>query len=125
MTSEHPSLEDALADVERDADAAIKSLGAALKAAKKAKTAATLGQVRDLQQALDSTVALAGQASEATQDLRSGWRFDVAGWFASGEYAKELLASAAEAGVKAFESDDRILCYPVIVQVAATDASVM
>ena len=69
--------------------------------------------------------ALAAGGAGAVEDLRDGWRFDVGEWFASGEYAKELLASAAEAGVQAFESDDRILCYPAIVQVSASDATIV
>jgi hypothetical protein len=119
------TLEAALQAVELDADAALTALGAALKQAKRAKTAAALGQIRDLQQAMEAAVALADQAAGAVADVRSGWRFDVAEWFSSGEYAKELLASAAEAGVKAVESDERILCYPAIVAVSAADATVV
>jgi len=125
MTTQPTSLEEALQAAERDADAVLKSISATLKAAKRAKAAAALGQIRDLQQAMDAVVGLADQAAGAADDLRSGWHFDVGLWFSSGEYAKELLASAAEAGVKAFESDDRILCYPTIVQVSATDATVV
>lgn len=125
MTPRWTSLEEALQSLERDADAAIKSLGAALKAAKKAKSAAALGQIRDLEQSMDAAVALAEQASGAVGDLRADWQFDVGEWFASGEYAKELLGSAAEAGVKAFESDERILCYPAIVQLSAADTTVI
>jgi hypothetical protein len=125
MTTQPTTLEAALQAVELDADAALKSLGAALKQAKRAKTAAALGQIRDLQQAMEAAVALAEQAASAVADVRSGWRFDVAEWFSSGEYAKELLASAAEVGVKAVESDDRILCYPAIVAVSAADATVV
>lgn len=124
MTTEQ-GLEAALQAVERDADATIKALGAALRAARRAKTAAALGRIRDLQQAMDSVVGLAGQGADAAGDLRSGWRFDVGEWFASGEYTKELLASAAEADVQAFESDDRILCYPAIVEVSPGDATVV
>ena len=125
MTTQPTTLECALEAVERDADAALKALSAALKAAKRAKAAAALGQIRDLQQAMEAVVGLAEHAAGAAADLRSGWRFDVGAWFSSGEYAKELLASAAEANVKAFESDDRILCYPAIVQVSAADATVV
>lgn len=124
MTTEPGTLEGALQAVERDADAAIRALGAALRAAKKARSAAAGGQIRELQQAMEAAVGLAAEASGAVDDLRAGWRFDVGGWFASGEYAKELLASAAEAGVQAFEADERILCYPAIVQVSAADATV-
>ena len=125
MTPDPPTLEQALAAVERDADAAIESLGACLKAAKAAKAAAASGQMRDLEQALESATSLALGALVEVEDLKDGWRFDVGEWFASGEYAKELLASAAKAGVKAFESDDQILCYPVIVQVSASDATIV
>ncbi|MGH9077139.1 MAG: hypothetical protein ACRDY0_06770 [Acidimicrobiales bacterium] len=125
MNSDPGTLEGALQGLEGEADAAIRSLGAALKAAKRAKAAAALGQMRELQAALESAARLAAQAAGAVADLRSGWRFDVAGWFASGDYTKELLASAAEAGVQAFESDERILCYPAVVQVSPADTSVL
>lgn len=125
MTTRPTGLEEALREVERDADTAIRSLGAALKAAKRAKSAAAAGQIRDLEQSMGAAASLAGQASEAADDLQAGWQFDVGAWFASGEYAKELLAAAAEAGVKAFESDERILCYPAIAEVSASDSSVV
>jgi hypothetical protein len=123
--NEPENLEEALEAVERDAEAAIKSLGAALKAAKKAKSAAASGQIRELQQALNNAVELAGLAAGSADDLRAGWRFDVGEWFASGQYTKELLASAAEAGVQAFESDERILCYPAIIQISTGDPTVI
>ena len=119
------TLEEALEAVERDADAAIRSLGAALKAAKKAKSAAATGQIRDLQQALDNAAGLASQAASAADELRAGWRFDVGEWFSTGQFAKELSASAADAGVQASELDERILSYPVILQVSPADATVV
>jgi hypothetical protein len=125
MTDQPNSLEEALQAVERNADGAIKALGSALKAAKKAKAAAAHGQVRDLQQSLETTLNLADQATVSAQELQQGWNFDVAEWFSSGNYAKELLAAATEAGVQAFESDDRILSYPVIVQVSLSDTTVV
>ncbi len=125
MIDQPNSLEDALQAVEREADAAIKAIGSALNAAKKAKAAAAHGQIRELQQSLEATLNLADQATAAARDLRRGWRFEVGEWFSSGDYAKELLAAATEAGVQAFESDDRILSYPVIVQVSPSDTTVL
>lgn len=117
------SLEQALAELERHADNAVRSLTSALKEAKKVKAAAATGQLRDLRQALDGTVRLADAAAVTTRDLRDGWTFDEQAYVAGGGYAKEVLALAAEEGVQAFESDDRILCYPAIVQIAP-DATV-
>ncbi len=128
MTVSEPQpggLEEALRSVELGAEAAIRAMAAATKEAKRAKSAAAVGQVRELQQALESSARLADQAAEALDDLRGGWRFDVGAWFASGDYTKELLATANEAGVDAYESDQRILCYPVIVEVSAADTSVV
>ncbi|MDQ6838883.1 MAG: hypothetical protein M3137_11270 [Actinomycetota bacterium] len=125
MTVSQPSLEEALQVLEGDVDAAAKALGAALKQAKRAKAAAAVGQIRELQQAMENAERLADHAAGAVAGARSGWQFDVSGWLASGDYAKELLATAAEAGVQAFESDERILCYPAVVAVSAADASVV
>jgi hypothetical protein len=125
MTSEPAGLEEALEGFERDIDGALRSLGAALKEAKRAKTAAGVGEIRQLQQAAESAVRLAEQAAIAVAEARAGWAFDVGAWFASGDYTKELLASAAEAGVSAFESDDRILSYPAVVQISAADTTVL
>lgn len=122
MTSEATDLEGALAAVEADADAAIRALAAALKAAKRVKSAAALGQIRELEQALAAASGLAEEAAGAVRVAGQGWRFDVRGWFDSGDYARELLAAAKDAGVQAYQSDDRILCYPVIVQVLADAA---
>ncbi len=124
MTVAPTTLEEALESLEADVDAAVRSLGAALKQTKRAKAAAATGQIRELQSALDGAERLADQAATTVAGVRSGWQFDVSEWLASGDYAKELLATAAEAGVQAFESDERILCYPAIVAVAAGDASV-
>ncbi len=124
MTTEATTLEDALQALERDVDGVLRSLGAALKEVKRVKTAASVGQMRELQQALHAAVRLADQAAAAARDMRAGWQFDVGGWFASGEYTKELLSEAAEAGVQAFESDERILSYPVVVAVSSGDATV-
>lgn len=118
MVPNDNSLEQALGALEREAEAAVRGLGAALKEAKKVKAAVATGQLRELRQGLDSAVRLADAAAAATRDVRAGWRFDEQAHFAGGGYTKEVLALAAEEGVQAFESDDRILCYPAIVRVA-------
>jgi hypothetical protein len=124
-THSHESLEDALATVERDAEAALRALTAAAREAKRLKAAAASGQLRDVQQAVEAVDRLSGAAASTATELRSGWRFDVAGYLESGEYTKELLAAAADAGLRAVESDQRILCYPSILEVSAADATVV
>ena len=119
------TLEGALEVVERDIDAAVKVLSAALREAKKAKAAATVGKMRDLRQALDAAERLAAEAASTARDARAGWTFDEQAHFESGAYTDEVLALAKVQEVQAFESDDRILCYPAIIATSAADTSVL
>lgn len=119
------SLEDELERLERDADMAVKQLMSALREAKKVKSAAANGQLREVRSTLDTSVRLVDEAASATRRLREGWTFDEQSHFASGAYTKEILGLAAEQGVQAFESEERILSYPVIVSVSPTDTTVV
>ncbi len=123
MSNQH--LEQALDDIERAADGAVRAAAAALAEAKRVKAAAASGQLRALRQSLDSAVRLADLAASASRDLQEGWTFDDQEYFASGGYTAEVLEVAGEQGLSAFESDDRILSYPAIVSVSAADTSVL
>jgi len=119
------SLERALEAVEAEAARVVRTLASALNEAKKAKAAAATGQLRDLRQALEGSVGLAESAAAAARAARSGWTFDEQAHFANGGFTKEVLALAAEEGVQAVESDERILSYPAILQISAADATVL
>ncbi len=124
-TGDRAGLEGALTALEAEAIALLQALGAGVKAAKRAKAGAETGTVRDIPGMLTAAAEAARSTAEAAERLRASWSFEVEEWFSSGEYTRELLTLAAEAGVSAFESDDRILCYPAIVQVVASDMSVL
>jgi hypothetical protein len=119
------NLETELERMERDADAAVRQLASALREAKKVKAAATNGQLRELRSTLDGSVRLAEAAASTARELRDSWTFDEQAHFASGGYTKEVLAHAAEQGVQAYESEDRILSYPAIVTVSPADTTVV
>jgi hypothetical protein len=122
---EPDGLEAALSQFERDAAATVRSLTIALRDAKKLQAAAAVGQLRDLRSGIDNTIKLAGQAAEAALDLRAAWTFDESEHFANGGYAAEVLVLADREGLAAFESDERILSYPVVVRVSGSDATVL
>ena len=124
-TAQAGTLEQALDDLERHADGALRALTAAAKEAKRLKTAAAHGQLRDVQQSVEAVDDLTASAAEVAADLRSSWQFDVTSYFESDGYTKELLAATADAGVQAVESDQRILAYPSIVQISPSDATVV
>ena len=123
--SQNETLEAALIAIEREADATVRSISSALKEAKKVKVAAANGQMRDLRASMDATIRACENAADAAKGLQTSWSFDEQNHFGSGAYAKEVLALASEEGVSVFESDDRILSYPAIVQVSAGDCTVL
>jgi hypothetical protein len=123
-TTTQGTLEAALAGAEHQAEAALKTAGTATTQLRKARAAAKTGQLRDLRKAVAAAEALSTELAESLASLRSSFDLDEQEYFASGEYVKELLAAAEDAGVAMFEEDDRLMCYPSLVRVLPADASV-
>jgi hypothetical protein len=124
VPSEMGGLEAALAATEERVDAALKATAAVARELKKAKTSAERGQLRDLRRALNAAAALAGDAARAAADAGASFAFDEQKHLESGSYAQELLGEAATQGVKMFEADERLLCYPSLIKVLPGDAAV-
>ncbi|MEO5900204.1 MAG: hypothetical protein ABIR68_08735 [Ilumatobacteraceae bacterium] len=122
---ESTSLEEALARFERDAAAVAKTLAAATREVKKLEAAAAVGDLRALRSGADASARLSEHAAQAVCELRDSWQFDEAAHFDDGGFTKEVLALAAEEGLKAFESDERLLSYPAIVRIIPAEASVL
>jgi hypothetical protein len=118
------TLEETLAGVERRAEVALKSAGTATTQLRKARTAAKTGQLRELRKALAATEAACAELTEAVAAARAAFDLDEQEYFATGTYAKELLAAAQTAGVAMYEEDDRLMCYPSLVRVLPGDAAV-
>lgn len=116
-------LEAALARTQDSVEAAQRLATSAVRELKKARASAATGQVRDLQRALAAAQAAAADLAAAAGDAASSYDFDEATHLASGGYAKELLAIAAERGVAMFEEDERLLCYPSLVRLVPADAA--
>jgi hypothetical protein len=119
------SLEQALAKTEAEAEAACKAATAALRSLKKFRTAAQVGNLRELQR----TVEAAGQAiAELEQQLakaKAGWDFDEDAYLSDGAFVAEVLATAAQTGVRIYERDDRLYCYPSLIRMLPTDRAVV
>lgn len=124
MADTQGGLESALAATEAAAGAALKAAATATRELKKAKTAASLGTVRELRRALEGAETSARLLADAVSDLEAGYDFDESDYLASGSLAKELLAAANDAGVAMLEEDDRLLCYPSLVRVLPAELAV-
>ena len=116
------NFESALSGTQDGADEALKSAAGLTRELRKARAAAATGQVRELRRALDAAAAVADGLSATVHQVRASFDVDEAAYLASGDYAKELLAMAAERGVAMVEEDERLLCYPSILRVLPGDA---
>jgi len=121
VTLEATTIEGALARAEADVEAAGGSANALSRELKRARSAAACGDVRELRRALDAAADLGRELERAVAAARASYDVDETELLASGAYAKELLAAAAETGVAMFEEDERLLCYPSIVRVLPGD----
>ena len=125
MTNESTStLEGALAALEQDVETTLRVAGGAVRVIKALRKAAQEGDV----QKLNATMAAATQAIHALDQqfasAKEGWSFDVDDHLSSGAFGKELVRVATETGVRIFEQDDRLYCYPSLIRILPGKQSV-
>jgi hypothetical protein len=118
------SLEAALASTEAAAGRALDTAAQLTKTLRRLRSAAQVGNLRDLR----ATLGAAAQAAERARDdadlAASSWRLDEDTYFSAGRFTEELLAAAQANGLQLFERDERLYCYPVLVRVAPAERSV-
>jgi hypothetical protein len=118
------TLEETLAATERAVDGALRSAVSVTRELRKALAGARSGQIRDARKALAGAQAAAAGLVKETRALSDGFDLDEQAYLASGGYVKELLAAAEIRGVRMFEEEDRLLCYPSLVRVIPAEAAV-
>lgn len=117
-------LETALAATGDEVEAALKAAAGVTRELRKARAGAASGQLRELRRALAAASRLAGSLAAAAEQAQDSFDLDEVDYLGSGAYAKELLDTAAERGVKMFEEDDRLLCYPFLIRLLPADAAI-
>jgi hypothetical protein len=118
------TLEETLAATERAVEGALRSAAAVTRELRKALSGAKNGQVREARKALAAAQAATNALADETRALSDGFDPDEQAYLASGGYVKELLAVAQTRGVRIFEEEDRLLCYPSLLRVLPADAAV-
>ncbi len=118
------TLEETLAATERAVDGALRSAVAVTRELRKALAGAKHGQIRDTRKALANAQAMATGLGHEARAAYDGFDPDEQDYLASGGYVKELLATAEARGVKMFEEEDRLLCYPSLIRVVPGEAAV-
>jgi len=119
------SFEQELSALENQLAAASKAAKLALSELKKAQSGAKVGQLRDLSRSLAEGRNAAKRFLEEMASADSSWKFEVEPYFAEGGYLKELLQEAERAGLKLFERDGRLYCFPMLLTLSAKDMAVM
>src|SRR3990172_8317627 len=119
------SLEKTLAKTEADADATLKAATAAVSSLKKFRTAAQTGNLRELRKTIETAeqaiTALRQQFTNAKED----WNFDEETYLSNKAFTSEILESAEQTGLKIFEQDDRLYCYPFLIRVLPGERSIL
>ena len=117
-------LETALATTERAVEAALKAAAVVTRELRSALTDARTGQIRGLRKSLAAAQSATEALAEQARALEAGFDLDEQDYLASGGYTKELLAVAESRGVKIFEEEDRLLCYPSLLRLLPGDGVV-
>jgi hypothetical protein len=118
------SLEAALAATEAAAERALAAAGQLTQTLRRLRTAAQVGNLRDLRAMLAAVEQAAERAGEQAASAAASWTLDEEAYLASGRFTQELLSTAQAAGLQLFERDERLYCYPVLVRVAPGERSV-
>ena len=118
---DHQTLEDALAATEGEAVAALSAAGALLAPLRRFRTAAQVGDLRELRAALEDADRAVAELREKFTDAKKGWAFNAQQYLSSGQYNQEVMAAARKMGVSMFERDDRLFCYPALLRVVPSE----
>jgi len=122
--SRSTNLEDALATTESDADAALATAMAAARALRRFRAAARVGSLRELKKSMNDAEQAVRALSQQFANAKTGWDFDEESYLENGAYPSELLAAAERIGVKIFEQDDRLYCYPSLIRILPSERCV-
>jgi hypothetical protein len=118
-------LEAALQRTETDADASLRATAAVTKALKRFRSVVHDGNLRELKTALSAVEQAVDGLQQQVAATAQHWDFDETGYFARGDYTRELLQTATAMRVAMFEQDERLYSYPSLVQVLPAVLSIL
>jgi hypothetical protein len=118
------SLENALARSELDANTSLKAAQAVVLALKKYRNALSVGNLKDLEGAMNEIEEAEATLRQQIATGKAGWGFDVDSYLNNGDFVREILSTAAQKGVRIFERDDRLYSYPVLVRLVPSERGV-
>lgn len=119
-----PTLEQALAKTEADAEATLKAAKSVTRCVGKVRAAAKVGSLRELRTSIELADKAIATLRQQFSNAKEGWNFDEERYLAGGLYSKEIIRVGQQMGVSIYERDERLYCYPVLIRVSSTDKAV-
>jgi len=118
-------LEIVLAKTESDADVTLKTAMVAVGAIKKFRTAAQTGNLRELRKTIETAEQAITALLQQFANAKKGWDIDEEAYLSGKQFLAEILETAAQMGVKIFEQDDRLYCYPLLIRVLSNERAIL
>lgn len=119
------SLEKSLAKTESDADAVLKAATATVNSLKKFRAAAHTGDLRELRKTIEAADQAITALRQQFANAKEGWDFDEETYLSSRHFLSEILQTAEQIGVKIFEQDDRLYCYPFLIHILPNERAIL
>ena len=124
-SADRDNMEQALGRLEGDLDLAMRGARAVLTSLKKVGAAAHVGDMRELRKARDAADQAVTTLQQQLANLREGWTFDDERYLAEGTFVAELRAAAEQAGLRLYEQDGQLYCYPFLIRVLPAERAVL
>jgi hypothetical protein len=118
-------LEEALARTEASVEAALTAANRVASSIKKFRDTVKKGNLRELPRMLEAAEQAIATLRQQFANARDSWDFDEETHLSSGSFHAELVEAARQAGVKIFERDGKIYCYPFLIDIRAKDRNLL
>ena len=110
-------LEKALAKTEADVDATLKAANSVVSSLKRFRGVIKTGSLRELRKTIDSAEQAIAALKQQFSNTKDGWNFDTENYIASKAFPDEIIEMSKSLGVKIFEQDERLYCYPFLIRI--------
>ena len=90
----------------------------------RARAAVKVGRVADIDRSLGAVSQRLDEAKAAAGALTTGLNFDAKTYLTDGRFTEDLKKAAGEKGLRLFESNGRIYCFPLLLRVDAGELAV-
>lgn len=117
-------LEKALAKTETDVDATLKAANSVVSSLKRFRGVIKTGSLRELSKTIASAEQAIAALKQQFSNTKDGWNFDTENYIASKAFTAEIIEMSKSSGVKIFEQDERLYCYPFLIRIIPNELAI-